>query len=1190
MDQASVFCTRCGARLGSGSTFCTGCGARLATEPATPQPGPARPPSGPPAAPPPRTPPVSAAVAAPPPAPPPPPDAAPALALRFQGGSADGRTVPLAGRTILGRGPENDLAFPAAAAMSRRHAVIDCLPYDCFVQDAGSAHGTFVNGVRVAGAVPLRPGDRLELAGEQAVVVSLAPAPAPRPAAPAAAPAGRRKSHLIKGCLIGGVGLLVLALAGTGGWLLLRNRGPEILASQEMSPSAKPQRLEYQDRVAVTVPPDAFGPWRKGETRPGHWREPVTVSIAAAEAPPTGSDKLKVLAAYDISAGSDVLVKKPLEIELAYDPKVIPAGRKPEEALLAASWNPAMQSWVAAPCQVDAGRGKVVIQARHLSVYAILLQYWNNVAWTDHFAICYDDAAISKDIYTNTRTWQKKRWGETGRDPLGDDRKPFTPDIPIFIDDIARMLEYAYRKYELAGFKMPWPKWTRLTVFVETSGQSQRSKLTGIITISCIRANPADYRLMTAHELFHSVQAEYYSSLIPGYAALGEIMALNYRTWWLETCAEYAAWDVAWDRNASVARPVPGYLSQQLSREGDTVDPQHMYQNSVFLEYLEDRAGCDIRQLWEDTVTRTQPYLGLERMSVLGYAAYELDLNQKPTEDWKRGVTLMTLENHFLSKKQSLIDHYRGMAGWLLFDASSPLTGVVTGDDLVAKVAAKKDTFAAGDSVKSAMLTVTRDYAAAVWTVKVACDPPDSPRRLRVFKGGDPATGTAVDVYVLPNNTRPNGGLPPIGTIAANNATREVWLDLKHGDTIYCVASNSRPQNESVTVHIDTGVKLAVVSEAIPRGLRNKLYRFDAFVRNLPLSVRSIELEWDWGDGGEKASERRDPAPSVDADFQYSHAYNQEKVYTLTVRLFDTSRGYRALLASLPVKVAIGEQLTLRIDPATLVAEPNDTVTFQALASKMPAGAQFEWTFGDGTPKAYSREKLASHRYAREGNFTVEAVMVDTNKPRAEGELAAAKAEAVIRKAGPVAIVGMEVQLHTGKSTSMKRRKGSDTTYMSFDYQQEWQFPKVKAQGLYFWGEGTETTPLTASIRDIRTWRIKGQLTPDQRAVETLELEEFLVRKDDQSTEWDEYRDHVVLRNVPLVRQEFGGMVCEVMGPAAAQHAPVIDSSGTRKSLSATYHHFELDRNDIDWAALDRSRSLDKPVPAYVRVTITPTK
>ncbi len=1197
----------------------------------------------------------------------------PALALRFEVGTAAGRTVPLVGRVTVGRSPENALVLAGAPTVSRHHAVIDCRPDGCIVHDAGSTHGTCVNGVRLTDTVQLRPGDRLAMGGEQAVVVvytgppgvsappspvgpsegaavppggrpplaladsspTIPPTPAlpptlppqppvfsPRPAtapgaagpdgpppvprtppAPprpsAAAPAGpvpaqavpaapRRRTALVV-VLLAAVALVVLAAIGVGAWFLLRPGGPEVLAAREIAPGGEPQRLEYEDKLAVTVPPGAFGTWPDKGNRPGPWREPVNLTIAAADAPSTGTDKLRVLAAYDVSAGDDVLVVKPLEIEFSYDPKAIPSGRKPEHALLAASWDPVMETWVAVPCRVDAGRNRVVVQARHLSVYGLILQWWENVAQTEHFTICYDADELSKDVFVNPRSWLEKRLREGGQDPAGDERRFLSADVPPFVLDVGRMLEHAYRKYQLAGFKVPSTTWSRLTVFVETSGASQRSKLTGIITIACTTASPADYRLTTAHELFHSVQAEYFSALVPGYSGLGALMAMNYRTWWLETCAEYAAWHVAWDRNAAVARPVPKYLEEPLSREYDQTSPQHMYQNAVFLQYLEDRAGADFRQVWEDTVNRTRPFLGLERMSVIGYAAYELGLNWKPTEEWKRSVTLTTLENHFLAKRQTLIDHYRGMAGWLLFDASSPLTGVATGDDLQAKVVTKSEDFPADESRKMAVLAVNRNYAAAVWAVRVACDPPNGSRRLRVYRDDDPPTGTAVDVYVLPQNVRPAGGPAAAGAIAANNATREIWLDLQHGDVVYCVATSTRDKDTYVTVSIDTGVKLAVISEAIPRGLVNRQYRFIARATEIPRTVRSLELEWDWGDGSARASERRDPAPPFEADFQYMHAWNREKTYTLTVRLFDTSRGYRSLLAALPVKIGIGQELTLRIDPATMVAEPKDDVTFRALASKMPAGAQFEWTFGDGTPKVYTRDREVSHRYAREGTFTVEAVLVDTAKPRDEGELAAARAEAVIRKEGPVAIVVMEVQLHTGKSTSMKRLKGSDTTYMSFDFDQSWRFPKVQAQGLFFWGQGSEQIKNTATMTTVRTWKIKGQLTANQRAVELLELEETHETPLSGDDGRDLSRTRVVLRNIPLVRNEFGGMVCEVMGSEAAAHAPIVESTHRRESKYENYS-FELDRNDIDWNALDRSRSLDKPIPAYVRVIITPTK
>lgn len=48
--------------------------------------------------------------------------------------------------------------------VSRRHARLHCTPQGLFVEDLGSANGTFVNGTAVSGRHPLMPGDRLQLA------------------------------------------------------------------------------------------------------------------------------------------------------------------------------------------------------------------------------------------------------------------------------------------------------------------------------------------------------------------------------------------------------------------------------------------------------------------------------------------------------------------------------------------------------------------------------------------------------------------------------------------------------------------------------------------------------------------------------------------------------------------------------------------------------------------------------------------------------------------------------------------------------------------------------------------------------------------------------------------------------------------------------------------------------------------
>ena len=83
---------------------------------------------------------------------------------------ADGTRVPLVGEVTLGRDPSSTVVL-RDPSVSRRHARI--APGDGggpLVEDAGSRHGTFVDGVRVTGPVRLRHGARLMLGDCELVV------------------------------------------------------------------------------------------------------------------------------------------------------------------------------------------------------------------------------------------------------------------------------------------------------------------------------------------------------------------------------------------------------------------------------------------------------------------------------------------------------------------------------------------------------------------------------------------------------------------------------------------------------------------------------------------------------------------------------------------------------------------------------------------------------------------------------------------------------------------------------------------------------------------------------------------------------------------------------------------------------------------------------------------------------------
>lgn len=67
------------------------------------------------------------------------------------------------GKTIVGRDDSADISLKWESTVSRRHVEISAGASGVTVTDLGSSNGTFVNGIAVASAVPLRPGDELRL-------------------------------------------------------------------------------------------------------------------------------------------------------------------------------------------------------------------------------------------------------------------------------------------------------------------------------------------------------------------------------------------------------------------------------------------------------------------------------------------------------------------------------------------------------------------------------------------------------------------------------------------------------------------------------------------------------------------------------------------------------------------------------------------------------------------------------------------------------------------------------------------------------------------------------------------------------------------------------------------------------------------------------------------------------------------
>src|SRR5215208_1330812 len=120
--------------------------------------------------------------------------------LKVVAGNAAGSSIALDQELVMGRSTPGLGSLGGDSEISRVHARVYHDPSgQLMVEDLGSTNGTFVNGNRVSGAQPLRPGDQLRVGqttmsveggvAEGATTVgNVIPAPVP-PAAAAPPPA-----------------------------------------------------------------------------------------------------------------------------------------------------------------------------------------------------------------------------------------------------------------------------------------------------------------------------------------------------------------------------------------------------------------------------------------------------------------------------------------------------------------------------------------------------------------------------------------------------------------------------------------------------------------------------------------------------------------------------------------------------------------------------------------------------------------------------------------------------------------------------------------------------------------------------------------------------------------------------------------------------------------------------------------
>lgn len=563
-----------------------------------------------------------------------------------------------------------------------------------------------------------------------------------------------------------------------------------VAVSEEVAPSAEARTVRHGEQVAVTVPG-------------GLLKAPAKVTIASVELEPAPeSPALEKLCCWDVSVGDLHELDRPVTIELAVDPARLPRGARPEDALASGYWDPAAGAWVSSPLRYDAARGRVVIEARHLSlrsVWAVGSGYQTSLS--THFRIVYNPAA--------------------GYPMLNKDRARELKDLALaFVLETRSCLESAWDAYAAAGFRMPG---SRLDVYVDKWGADKTAEwgaFLGDIDIPVTYDDLRDLRHDSAHELFHAVQNEYFS--VPSMAT---------RMWWVESTADFAADRIAWGSAGGTGKMgeniKPAYCSRSFSFSGAAAgDPhyRHEYHTAHWLGFLAGRDAAGFKAMWDAVCSEKLPL-----------------------------ATVKPLEDYALRSSRSLMSaRYREFAAWLLLDAASPLprdarpfSGSTLGPGALP----------AGKASVDNEIALEPDYTAVLWGVRVG-EPPAGikARRLLVRAEGKwPAPArTECAVYLLPADARQTGGARPLGIVDRDKP--ELALEAGKDQWVGLLAVNCSPEARALGVKVEAQPQLEVGRPLmeVEHGVIGCEYTFRARHCDLPAEA---SFNWSFGDGNSGTGE-----------------------------------------------------------------------------------------------------------------------------------------------------------------------------------------------------------------------------------------------------------------------------------------------------------------------------------------------
>lgn len=727
-----------------------------------------------------------------------------------------------------------------------------------------------------------------------------------------------------------------------------------------IKPKKNYQSFEYKKKTQLIIPP-SFMPKS----------QELSVSTASVNKA-IWIENQRPLQIMDVSLKGKKQPSKPIEITFSYNKSDLDPNKTVEEQLGVYRWDENGGAWVSLPTHIATDKHQISAMTDHFSIIGLFVKIYVGSAVGEkllndtyitpkkNFLIMYSKKSIENHQNLNDMAWKSQ---------FTQSAFSYKTKYPRYIQDIGSFLEISLTRYESAGMINPTKEVKgylgtykeKITVKLDSylsqlSGDPFYEKLyerLHIPTYSCLSESGA--KITLAHELFHRLQAEYYG-------VLG--MRRNANLWFLESTAEYAAYNIAWPSYAKemyqgcgnnyLVYPVNGLGNKKVSGSGWT-DREYEYVTSIWIKYLQG--------------------LNIPIISMIKYDAADLYYP-------RYSIT------KFLYKrtKKSMATYYRAFTHYMLFSKNSPLKKypLVTAGYSNKDIATKKTSFSISDDKEiTSRFLLPNIYSSQVWAIQVQSD--QSKKRtskvlIEIEK--KETTGQIIDVFTLKNNQRFLKSIKPKKTFYTEDG--EKLIEVNNGDWIYIVIINGEYSGGLTKIKIKDASPLLTISPSkIPDAVPNKPYLFKINAENIPKTVKKVNFEWTFGGEIDGIVGVQDgvSVSGGEAELKLQHKYKpstKEEKYPFKVVLKDASTGMVLATAEAPI--------TLPYKPSVFITERHITgapgATFELIAEASPEGKyQFIWEISrlGKRYKSTGKKSIISPIIQKTGKYYATVKLYDLN-------------------------------------------------------------------------------------------------------------------------------------------------------------------------------------------------------------------